>query len=88
MIIADTGFWVALGNPKDDYHALALKTFSALNASLITTWPVMTEVCHLLLHRRGIAAQLKFVEMYRYGVFSVFDIDSDQADRLEALMQT
>lgn len=87
MIIADTGFWVALGNPKDDYHALALKTFSALNEPLITTWPVMTEVCHLLLQRRGITAQLKFIEMYRQGVFSVFDIDSVQAQRLEALMQ-
>jgi len=88
VIIADTGFWVALGNPKDDYHALAVRIFSTLDEPLITTWPVMTEVCHLLLKRRGIAAQLQFIELYRQCVFSVLDIDSSQAERLEALMKT
>ncbi|WP_242518234.1 type II toxin-antitoxin system VapC family toxin [Halochromatium roseum] len=55
---------------------------------MITTWPVMTEVCYLLLKRLGIAAQLQFIELYRQGVFTVLDIDSSQAERLEALMQT
>jgi len=87
VIIADTGFWVALGSPRDDYHALAIRIFSALDEPLITTWPVMTEVCHLLLQRRGIEAQLKFIEMYRQAVFTVLDIDSGQAERLEALMR-
>ncbi len=88
MIIADTGFWVALGNPKDDAHTLAVRVFSRLEEPLITTWPVITEVCHLLLKRRGIAAQLQFIELYRQGVFTLLDIDASQAERLETLMQT
>jgi uncharacterized protein len=87
MIIADTGFWVALGNPKDDYHDLALQRFGTLAEPLITTWPVMTEVCHLLLQRRGIQAQIKFIELYQRGVFTVFDITASHTRRLYVLMQ-
>lgn len=87
MIIADTGFWVALGNPKDDYHGLALQRFGTLAEPLITTWPVMTEVCHLLLQRRGIQAQIKFIELYQRGVFTVFDITASHTRRLYVLMQ-
>ena len=35
MIIADTGFWVALSNPKDQFHALALRKFAELKEPLI-----------------------------------------------------
>lgn len=87
MIIADTGFWVALGNPRDDYHALAVRTFSILTEPLVSTWPVMTEVCHLLLQRRGSNAQIKFVELYRQGVFAVFDLDESHGDRLGRLLR-
>lgn len=88
MIIADTGFWVALANPKDDHHVLAKQKFAGLSEPLITTWPVMTEVCHLLLQRCGTLSQLKFIEMYRQGVFSVFVLDVSYAGRLNQLMQT
>ncbi|TCT20315.1 type II toxin-antitoxin system VapC family toxin [Thiobaca trueperi] len=87
MIIADTGFWVALGNPRDDYHALAVRTFATLREPLITTWPVMTEVCHLLLQRRGTSAQIAFIELYRQGGLTVFEIDVSSAERLDRLMK-
>lgn len=86
MIIADTGFWVALANPNDQYHALALQTFAGLREPLISTWPVMTEVCHLLLKRRGIRSQLKFIQLYRQGVFEAFLLDSSHSSRIESLM--
>lgn len=88
MIIADTGFWVALGNPKDDYHDLAMQRFKTLAEPLITTWPVMTEVCHLLLKRRGTDAQLKFIMLYQQRVFTVFDMTESHIERLNQLMQT
>ena len=49
---------------------------------------VMTEVCHLLLQRCGTPSQLKFIEIYRQGVFTVFDLDASYAGRLNQLMQT
>ena len=87
MIIADTGFWVALSNPKDQYHALALRKFAELKEPLISTWPVMTEVCHLLLNRQGVHAQLTFIELYRRGGFKAFQLEHHQGPRLLKMMQ-
>lgn len=54
MIITDSGFWVALVNPDDNHHQTAVHTLVNINEPLITTYPVITEVCHLLLKRRGL----------------------------------
>ncbi|MFY7885967.1 MAG: hypothetical protein ACOVOV_14100 [Dolichospermum sp.] len=40
MIIADTGFFVALGNKNDNFHAQAKQKLTTLKESLITTYPV------------------------------------------------
>ena len=54
MIITDSGFWVALVNPDDSHHQDAVHALAKINEPLITTYPVITEVCHLLLKRRGL----------------------------------
>lgn len=87
MIIADTGFWVALANANDRHHALAVRAFADLREPLVTTWPVMTEVCHLLLKRRGVQSQLQFIQLYRQGVFEVFALEASNAVRVQELMQ-
>ena len=88
MIIADTGFWVALVNHKDDYHQIAMNTLSKINEPLITTYPVITEVCHLLLKRRGKASMLAFVESYKENAFSIYQIETtQQKQRISELMQ-
>jgi predicted nucleic acid-binding protein len=61
MIIVDTGFWLALANKKDRHHARAVEVFAGIHEPLMTTWPVMTETCHLLLQRRGTQAQRRFL---------------------------
>lgn len=45
MIIADTGFWVALANRRDRHHELAKARLSELAEPLVSTWPVVTETC-------------------------------------------
>jgi len=87
LIIADTGFWVALANSKDRHHGIALKKCKTLTETLITTWPVMTETCHLLLKRQGIATQIGFIQSYRESAFLVFDLGESHKDRLTALME-
>jgi predicted nucleic acid-binding protein len=70
MIIADTGFWLALADNRDEYHQAAnqaLQTYE--NEPLITTWPVMTETCYLLLVRKGVQVQLKFIDNYQQERF-------------------
>ena len=76
MIIADSGFWVALVNPNDNHHQIAVNTLATINEPLITTYPVVTEVCHLLLKRRGQKSMLAFIESYQQDAFNVFQIDT------------
>jgi uncharacterized protein len=51
MVIADTGFWLALANRRDAYPENAIHPLG--DERLIVTWPVMTETCYLLLDRLG-----------------------------------
>jgi len=87
MIIVDTGFWIALGNRSDKYHDVANTYLNNLNERLITTHPVITETCYLLLDRLGNAAQCKFVANVAAGAFDVFDLDRYHYRRIEELMQ-
>lgn len=48
MIVADTSFFVALGNQNDQYHQLAVQVLNTLNEPLVTTYPVITETCYLI----------------------------------------
>lgn len=63
MIIVDTGFWLALANRRDQHHEAAKSMLVTLDSPLITTWPVMTETCYLLLMRLGTHAQLAFIKV-------------------------
>ena len=87
MIIVDTGFWVALVNETDQHHQLVIDKMSCLNEPLITTWPVLTEVYHLLLTRRGVDAELGFIRSYQQGAFIVFNLHEDHRNNLLKLME-
>jgi predicted nucleic acid-binding protein len=81
MIIADTGFWIALADKKDRHHQEADNFAKTTDERLISTYPVITEVCHILLKRQGIKAQLNFVKMYQLGAFEVFEIPKNDKDK-------
>jgi hypothetical protein len=53
MIIADTGFFLALFNANDDHHQRARTILNRLAEPLITTHPVISETCYLLVARGG-----------------------------------
>jgi uncharacterized protein len=57
-VLVDAGPLVALGNREDYRHADALATLKALTASLVTCWPVLTEVAYLLRSRPEQVEQL------------------------------
>lgn len=86
MIIVDTSYWLALANRNDQYHQLVLSKTSALNDSLITTWPVLTETCHLLLGRLGVSAQIKFIQQVSQFA-ELFVLDTSHLQRCALLMQ-
>ena len=62
MVLADTGYWLALANARDPWHDAAVAVSRDIGETLVVTWPVVTEACHLILNRLGAHAQLRFVE--------------------------
>jgi predicted nucleic acid-binding protein len=87
MVIADTGFWLALANRADEHHERAKKRMSELREPLVTTWPVMTETCYLLLTRLGSDSQHRFVKSYEGGAFDVFELTREHAPRLSLFIK-
>jgi uncharacterized protein len=87
MIIADTGFFTALGNRRDDYHGLALRAMQSLKEPLITTYPVVTEVCQLLRSRVHNSAQVAFMNSIAAGAFSIFELRMQHAARMAMLIE-
>jgi len=87
VILVDTGFWLALANRRDDDHDRAHAALTRHPGPLITTWPVLTETCHLLVGRLGTDAALAFVRSGALGAFDVFSLERSHLPRVEALMR-
>lgn len=87
MIIADTGFWLALANVKDRYHRAAVQALERVREPLICTWPVMTETCHLLATRLSVDAELAFVSKASASAFEIFELEVTHLDRIRVLME-
>jgi predicted nucleic acid-binding protein len=86
MIIADTGYWLALANKTDRHHPAAKKALKGLREPLVTTWPVLTETCHLLVHRLGVTTQLAFLRGIQNGACELFPLTNLHLPRIQELM--
>jgi len=62
MVVVDSGPLLALFNRSDKWHARCAGWLrDNKRARLVTTWPVVTEVCALLARRIGNGAALDFL---------------------------
>ncbi|CCI21995.1 MULTISPECIES: type II toxin-antitoxin system VapC family toxin [Microcystis] len=86
MIIADTGFFVALGNKNDNFHAKAKQKLVTLKEPLITTYPVVVETSYLLWERCGNDAQFKFIRQLTQGSIKIFHLENIHLERMLELM--
>ena len=87
MVIADTGFWLALLNSADRHHAAAKAAQEQLEEGLVTTWPVVTETCHLLMRHLGVPAQRSFLQAWLDGGYVIQGLSEDDGPRLLRLMK-
>jgi predicted nucleic acid-binding protein len=87
VIIADTGFFLALANPRDRYHAAATAAVAAVTEPLVTTWPVLTETCHLLAQRLHAQAAETFLAGGTRGGFELFELGSSHLPRIIELIR-
>jgi len=87
MVIADTGFWLALLNRTDRHHRAAKAARARLEEGLVTTWPVVTETCHLVLRHLGGRIQHAFLQAWLEGGFVIHELGADNGPRLLRLMK-
>ncbi|MEE9425161.1 MAG: VapC toxin family PIN domain ribonuclease [Methylococcales bacterium] len=87
-IIADSGYWVALGNTKDRFHQKAMSAFQNLEEIPFVTWPVITEVSYMLYRDVGYKQQQAFIGSVKDGSCQIFSLEIEHFTRLESLMHT
>lgn len=87
MILADTGYWVALFNRGDAHHERALDVSREIRERLATTWPVLTETTHLLAARGQTGVSARFLERCFSGAVDVFELEAQSRPRLLELMR-
>lgn len=87
MIIGDTGFFLALANSRDSRHEACRRALGEIREPLITTWPVLTETCHLVVSRLSVNAEIAFIRAVAAGTPQVFALDETHLPRVAALME-
>ena len=86
MILVDTGFWLAIASTKDRYHSVAKRALDDVAEALVTTWPVMTETCHLLATRVGERSVRAFIDSAARGAFEIFELSPEHLPRVGELL--
>lgn len=87
MIIADSGFFIALADAGDAHHARARAAADELDEGWITTWPVVTESCHLIGRRLNPEAAIALIDDVAHAVIEVWDPPRSAWARAPALMR-
>ena len=87
MIIADTGFFFALGNRQDKFHQKAKQCLQRLEEPIITTYPVIIETSYLLAERCNQSIQFKFLEQFIQGRVNIFSLEIHHLERCLNLMK-
>jgi len=81
--LVDTGPLVALFVRGDPQHRRVKSLFKRLRGPLLTTWPVVTEVCHFL----DPAVAVRFLRWIDGGGAAVIELPPDEAGAVADLMQ-
>ena len=86
MIIADAGFFYALIDRRDAWHARAVAALPTQAQGWITTWPVLTEATHLLMRWIGPDAVQALLREVADGAIAVWSGPLAHTERMVQLM--
>ncbi len=84
-ILIDVGPLIALFDKSDQYHDRAIDFIKGFKGFLWTTWPVITEVTHML--DFNTKAQIGFLEWVRRGGLQLVDLDLMDLERIIVFCQ-
>jgi len=79
-IIVDAGPLIALFDKDDKYHESILKFLKDFNGNLITSWPVITEVTHLLSF--NVNVQINFLEWLKRDAIKIINLEYEHLERI------
>lgn len=79
-IIADSGPLIALFDPGDRGRPLVQAYLRSFKGQLVTTWPAMTEICHML--GFSVERQVDFLEWVQRGAVEVVDLPSNAIETI------
>jgi len=83
--LIDAGPLIALFNRNDKYHQKIKDFIKTYDGVLTTSWPVVTEVCHMLDFH--INAQIDFLKWVKLGGIRIEDIKSTEIERIIQLSE-
>ncbi len=83
--LIDAGPLIALFNNRDRYHHKITDFLRTYSGELVTTWPVMTEVCHML--DFNTQAQIDFLKWVRRGGVKLVLLDDQDISRIISLSE-
>ena len=84
-ILIDAGPIIALFNKNDRYHEKVLNYLKGYQGKLLSTWPVITEVTHMLSF--SVDAQIDFLKWVRSGAIEIIQIEKVEIERIIELTQ-
>ena len=77
---------IALFNRKDRYHTKAVEYLKNHSDRLVSTWPVITEVSHML--DFSVDAQIDFLTWISRGAIQIEEIKNSDVERIIELTRT
>ncbi len=83
--VIDSGPLIALFDKDDKYHKKAVKFIKNFDGQLISTLPVITEVCHLL--DFNIQTQIDFLTWVKDGALNLTTLSTDDFTQIIKLTQ-
>ena len=79
-IIIDAGPLIALFDKDDKYHNSVIKFLKTFDGQLITSWPVITEVTHLLSF--NVNVQIDFLEWLKREAVTIVNLENIHLERI------
>ena len=83
--LVDSGPLIALFDGSDRHHARVKAFLKGFKNLLMTTWPVITEVCHLLDFNTD--CQLDFLRWVQRGAITIVDLNLVALEQMIALIE-
>lgn len=84
--LIDAGPIIALFDNSDQYHKRVLDFMRSFEGKLISTWPVLTEVCYMLDFNKE--TQLDFLDWVIMGGIDVHNLEQRQLNSLRETLKT